>query len=119
MGSPVPSAAPFAALPVPEDESAVPAELDPGASGLVPDAPPVVGDEWCMPPPMPPPPRLNAATGNRVERTTQPTANVLMADVFMAASSIFDINRSGLGAVPSLISRFCNLCGGWFCFGED
>src|SRR6201994_3472860 len=121
MASPVPSAAPFAALPVPEDESAVPAELVPGASGLVPDAPPAIGDAWCRPPPMPPPPRLNAAAGNRVERTTQPTAIVLVADVFMAASSIFDINRSELGAVPSPISRFCNrrLCRSWFCFGED
>ncbi len=97
---PVPSAAPFSALPIPEDESAVPAELVPGAVGLVPNAPPVMDDEWCMPPPMLPPPRLNAAAGNRDERMTQPIANVFLADVFLD-SSISTFNRSKVGAVPS------------------
>ena len=55
--------------PVPDDESAAPAELVPGAAGLVPKAPPVtdvppVPDIWD---PMPPP-RANAAV---VERLTQ------------------------------------------------
>jgi hypothetical protein len=43
--SPVPSATPLVAPPVPEDESAVPRELVPGEAGEVPAAPPVVGDE--------------------------------------------------------------------------
>ena len=36
----VPSAGPFAALPIPEDDKAVPRELVPGVAGLVPEAPP-------------------------------------------------------------------------------
>jgi hypothetical protein len=44
-GSPVPSATPLPTPPVPEDESAVPRELVPGAAGDVPAAPPVVDDE--------------------------------------------------------------------------
>ena len=53
----MPSSGPFMGRPVPDDESAVPAELVPGAAGLVPKAPPVtdmptVPDIWD---PMPPP----------------------------------------------------------------
>jgi hypothetical protein len=44
-GSPLPSAAPLVAPPVPDDESAVPSELVPGEAGDVPAAPPVVEDE--------------------------------------------------------------------------
>jgi hypothetical protein len=50
--------------PMPDDESAVPDELVPGAAALVPEAPPVT-DIWCDPMPLP---RANAAV---VERLTQ------------------------------------------------
>jgi hypothetical protein len=48
----------------PDDESAVPAELVPGAVGLVPNDPPVT-EEWCDPMP---PPRLWAAGATPSER---------------------------------------------------
>jgi hypothetical protein len=52
MAGLVPSSGPFIGRPLPDDESAVPKELVPGAAGLVPKAPPVT--DMCDPiPPRP------------------------------------------------------------------
>jgi hypothetical protein len=57
-GLPVPSGGPFIRpLPRPDEGSAVPSELVPGAAALLPKAPPRLA-EWCIPMPMP---RLGAA----------------------------------------------------------
>ena len=69
----VPSAGPFMGpWPVPDDESAVPEELVPGAAALAPEAPPVT-DIWCDPP------RANAAVvGTLTQRATQRTESFFM-----------------------------------------
>jgi hypothetical protein len=75
MAGLVPSSGPFVGpLPTPDDESAVPNELVPGAAALVPKAPPVA--DGCDPMP---PPRANAAA---VERPTQ-TATQRAKNLFM------------------------------------
>jgi hypothetical protein len=57
---------------VPDDESAVPEELVPGAAALAPEAPPVT-DIWCDPP------RANAAVvGTLTQRATQRTESFFM-----------------------------------------
>src|SRR6202043_2483588 len=61
MTGSVPSGGPLMGGAVPDDESAVPRELVPGAVGLVPEAPPV--EAWCDPMP---PPRANAAGTERL-----------------------------------------------------
>ena len=67
------------ARPAPDDESAVPAELVPGAAALLPKAPPVT--DMCDPMP---PPRANAVA---VERPTK-TAMQRMERVFMLKSPL-------------------------------
>jgi hypothetical protein len=63
------------ARPMPDDESAVPDELVPGAAALVPRAPPVAAI-WCDPMP---PPRPNAAVAERLtQRATQRTESFFM-----------------------------------------
>src|ERR1700681_93086 len=75
MAGLVPSRGPFMGWPVPDDESAVPNELVPGAAGLVPKAPPVT-DIWGDPMP---PPRANAAVAERLtQSTTQTTESFFM-----------------------------------------
>jgi hypothetical protein len=74
----VPSSGPFMApLPVPDDESAVPNELVPGAAALVPKAPPPIMDIECEPIP---PPRANAAVVERLtHRATQTIESFFMS----------------------------------------
>src|ERR1700727_1857490 len=75
MAGLVPSSGPFIGWAVPDDESAVPAELVPGAEGLVPAAPPVT-EPWCDPMP---PPRANAVAVERLtKRATQRTESFFM-----------------------------------------
>jgi hypothetical protein len=75
MAGLVPSSGPFIGpSQTPDDESAVPNELVPGAAALLPKAPPVA--DGCDPMP---PPRANAAA---VERPTQ-TATQRAKDLFM------------------------------------
>ena len=76
MAGLVPSSGPFMGpWPMPDDESAVPNELVPGAVALVPKAPPVA-DIWCDPMP---PPRANAAVVERLtQRATQRTESFFM-----------------------------------------
>src|ERR1700761_1867839 len=75
MAGSVPSSGPFMGpLPTPDDESAVPNELVPGAAALVPKAPPV-SDIWCDPIP---PPRASAA----VVETPMHTATQRMESFF-------------------------------------
>jgi len=63
--------------PAPDDESAVPKELVPGAAALEPNAPPVT-DMWDDPMP---PPRANAAAVERLtHKTTQTTGSFFMRD---------------------------------------
>jgi hypothetical protein len=53
-GLPVPSGGPFIRpLPRPDEDSAVPSELVPGAAALLPKAPPPELLEWCIPMPAP------------------------------------------------------------------
>src|SRR5277367_4659029 len=84
-GLPVPSAGPLMAAPLPPDEeSAVPAELVPGAAGLVPNAPPV-STKWCDPTP---PPRLYPAVERPRESATEsprPKICNFFIDFFMAS----------------------------------
>src|ERR1700690_1225338 len=56
--------------PMPDDESAVPKELVPGAAALVPKAPPVA--DMCDP--MPAPPRASAAVVERPTQSAMPIA---------------------------------------------
>ncbi len=63
--------------PMPDDQSAVPNELVPGAVALVPKAPPVA-DIWCDPMP---PPRANAAA---VERLTNAKGDAKNGKLFHA-----------------------------------
>jgi hypothetical protein len=63
----VPSSGPFTGpRPTPDDESAVPNELVPGAAALLPKAPPV--EDICDPMP---PPRANAVVERLMQRTMQ------------------------------------------------
>jgi hypothetical protein len=80
----VPSSGPFwTPLPVPLDESAVPAELVPGAVGLVPKAPPVV-EEWCDPPP---PPRADTEAMEKTRhRATQRPERLFMLKLLLSSS---------------------------------
>jgi len=75
MAGLVPSSDPFVGpWPMPDDESAVPDELVPGAAALVPKAPPVA--DVCDPMP---PPRANAAAAERLtQRATQRTESFFM-----------------------------------------
>jgi hypothetical protein len=75
MAGLVPSTDPFIGpSPMPEDESAVPNELVPGAAALVPKAPPVTDICDAMPPP-----RANAAVVERLtQRATQRTESFFM-----------------------------------------
>src|SRR3984893_1076531 len=75
MAGLVPSSGPFMGpLAMPDDESAVPNELVPGAAALLPKAPPVM--DICDPMP---PPRANAAVVERLtQRATQRMENLAM-----------------------------------------
>src|ERR1700690_2432510 len=67
MAGLVPSSGPFMGpWPTPDDESAVPSELVPGAAALLPKAPPIA-DIPCDPMP---PPRANAAVAERPMQST-------------------------------------------------
>jgi len=77
MAGPVPISGPFMGpWPMPDDESAVPKELVPGAAALLPKAPPVT--DMCDPMPAP---RASAAAVERPTKSvTQRTESFVMPD---------------------------------------
>lgn len=83
----VPSSGPFIGWAVPDDESAVPEELVPGAVGLVPEAPPVTEPWW-----PPPPPRANAAL---MERLTHRAMQIAETRFMIKLPRTFDQHDSG------------------------
>lgn len=71
--------------PAPDDESAVPSELVPGAAALVPNAPPVM--DMCDGP-MPPPPRAYAALEMPMLTATQRMQSVFMTPLLISLSEL-------------------------------
>src|SRR4029077_14229799 len=79
----VPSRGPFMGRPAPDDESAVPSELVPGAAALVPNAPPVM--DMCDDPM---PPRAYAALEMPILIATQRMQSLFMTRLLISLSEL-------------------------------